>query len=223
MPNLVTINKKQITRNNGFRLKLGFSLIELMVVVSLFGLASSLITASYINFERNQRIKNTASRIKNDIRFAQNKATTGDKGPGGVDCDASSTTLGGWYFEIEAGQTSYTYGGDCVISASEISFGQLTVDLPQDTTISNIYYGSVSSVDYPIAIFFRPLTQGVTFHDARVALGATPDFFNSSGALINTITPAPSSPVYIEVSNLSGTTTKLIKIDLNGGISEEDP
>lgn len=154
----------------------GFSLIELMVVISLFGLASSLITASYINFERNQRIKNTASRIKNDIRFVQNKATTGDKGPGGVDCNASSTDLGGWYFEVEKGQTSYSFGGDCVTGTTESAFGTQTVDLPADTVISNVYYGAVSSVTYPVVLFFRPLTQGLTFHDGRTALAGTPDF-----------------------------------------------
>ena len=78
MPSLArTINYQQLTIN---RKSKGFTLIELLVVITLFAITSTLITASYLTFEKNQRIKSAAQTLKNDLRFAQNKALAGDKG-----------------------------------------------------------------------------------------------------------------------------------------------
>src|SRR3990167_10709224 len=69
----------------------GFTLIELLIVISIFGLTASLITASYLTFERNQRLKAAAQKIKTDVRFTQNKALTGDKGLGSDPCVTPNT------------------------------------------------------------------------------------------------------------------------------------
>jgi prepilin-type N-terminal cleavage/methylation domain-containing protein len=215
---------KRIKGKGKRNFKRGFSLIELMVVISLFGITTSLITASYIGFERNQRIKNATSRLKNDLRFVQNKANSGDKGLGGVDCDPADTQLGGWYLIIEEGVISYDYGGVCNISSSsEDKFSEETVGLPSDTKINRIYYLGVSSVSDPVAVFFRPLKSGVTFHEANAVFsGSNPDFFDdSSGSLLGLLSPYPTGSVSVEISNLGGGNIRTLQIDLSGEISEQ--
>src|SRR3990167_7502376 len=82
-------------RSSDIRRKAGFTLIELLIVITLFAITSSLITASYITFEKNQRIRNAAQTLKNDLRFTQNKSLAGDKGVSNVsssDCTDTSGT-----------------------------------------------------------------------------------------------------------------------------------
>ena len=78
-----------------YKVKHGFTLIELLVVITLFGIVSTLITASYTTFERNQRIRNATQTLKNDLRLVQNKALAGDKGANS-ECPVASTLVG-WY------------------------------------------------------------------------------------------------------------------------------
>jgi prepilin-type N-terminal cleavage/methylation domain-containing protein len=210
-----------------FRLKLkcGFSLIELMVVVTLFGIAASLVTASYLSFERNQRLRGAASQLKNDLRLIQNKATSGDKGSGGL-CGASST-LGGWYLGVSSDQTSYTFAGVCVTGSSETKFfepgiGEKTVSLPAETKINRIFYTPNPDLGLPLAIFFRPLKNGVSFHDGTFAL--SPDFFESDGITLRNLLPTPpQGAVTIEVSNSTGDKLYNVRIEPTGEISEIKP
>src|SRR3989344_5335694 len=92
----------------------GFGLIEFMIVITVFGIATAVITASFLTFERNQRLKSAASMLKNDIRLVQNKALAGDKGLVG---DPSSCTsdkvLVGWYVQIIPDTDSYRLEGTC--------------------------------------------------------------------------------------------------------------
>src|SRR3990167_6289045 len=126
------------------KFRYGFSLIELMVVVSLFGLAASLITASYLSFEKNQRLRSGANLLKSDLRLIQNKATSGDEGAGGAVCNATADRLGGWYLSIEKDGTSYAYGGVCADGgdwATEVTFDvKSQVNLPQGTKIRKIFH-----------------------------------------------------------------------------------
>ena len=202
-----------------FKLR-GFSLIELMVVIGLFGLAASVITASYVSFERTQRSKSAALQLKGDIRLVQNKAISGDKGPVGSLCQpANTTTLEGWYIQVSTGDDFYTIAGDCqdlTLASGEKDFESRTIKLPQGMTISKLSYGSgmsATTVAYPAAIFFRPLNRGVSFHDARFGV----DYFDN-GVPKNVITS--DQPFNIEVSDSSGENTYVVKIKTNGEIDE---
>lgn len=199
----------------------GFSLIEFLVVVSIFGIAASLITASYLNFERNQKVRGVASQLKSDLRLTQNRALSGDKGPGGK-CAANSN-LGGWYLAIEEGKQVYKIGGDCLGSGfEETAFEKRTVNLPGDIKVKRIFYG-VSDTTH-LVIFFRPLAGGVTFHNASaLANEDTPDFFEPSGTLKNYLTAPPQSVLTIEFSNLDGTRKYQVKIEVTGEVSDVKP
>lgn len=215
--------------------KLGFSLIELMIVVSLFGVAASLVTASYLNFEKNQRVKNAASTLKNELRLIQNKAATGDKGPRGTVCNPSggTTTLGGWYLKIQSGasQTSYSIGGVCIapVSFLETSFERRTITLPRDLIVNKITYTPVSDPPgqtLPMVIFFRPLSSQVSFLNAASALPSdtAPDFFDDSGVFFanKVIIPPPSSTVKIELADVASRKYQ-VAIESTGEVNEIKP
>src|SRR3989338_10011742 len=88
--------------NFQFSIKKGFTFIELLVVITIFGLTASLVTASYLTFERNQRLKNAALTLKNELRLIQNRALSGDKAPPSdpESCYSKEGILVGWYLKI---------------------------------------------------------------------------------------------------------------------------
>lgn len=232
---LETINRKRLKfQVSSFKFLVGFSLIELMIVVTLFGVAASLVTASYLNFERNNRVKSAATSLKSDLRLVQNKASSGDKGPAGA-C-AGTSTLGGWYLKIQSGlgQNSYSIGGVCVapVTFTETSFERRTVKLQTDLIVNKITYVPApdpSGQTLPVAIFFRPLVSGVSYLDAGsvFTLGdeTAPDFFDGKGVFFanKAFNPPPSSAVTIELSDSTQARKYLVKIEPTGEINEAKP
>lgn len=155
----------------------GFTLIELVVVIALFSLTAFGVAAGYLTFEKNQKLKNAASALKNDIRFAQNKALSGDKGAGGP-C-ASSSTLGGWYMELVDEATSYKIAGDCLTGTTEAEFSARTVNLPNQVRISQIDFGT-SLNQGEANLLFRPLSPNVSVHTSSATpTSLPPDFFDT--------------------------------------------
>ncbi len=196
--------------------KRGFSLIELLIVVAIFGLTVSLVTAAFITFDRNQKLRNAALQLKSDLRQAQNKALSGDKGSGSATCP-STATLGGWYIQINTDPTGgnngkYTLAGDCKTGASDSSFAAKTTFLPGGVTVSTTSLGAIASVD----IFFRPLSSGVTFHNASLS----PPFFDSSGNLVNQV--GAGSALTITLSAATGGTYQVV-VSSSGEINESKP
>ena len=164
-----------------YKVKNAFTLIELLVVITLFGIVSTLITASYTTFERNQRIRNAAQTLKNDLRLVQNKALAGDKGANS-ECPQTSTLVG-WYvkFDTTSGQTSsYTYAGVCNTGGTETSFSSKTVTYPSGVTLHSIDIGAGAYTGIVKALF-KPVSTGVSLHDNNA-----PPFLKANGDLDHT-------------------------------------
>lgn len=183
-------SKRFFILRSGFRnLKLGYSLIELLVVISVFGITITLVTASYLTFERNQRFKNAALQLKSDTRFVQNKALASDKSS--TKCATAGYTLVGWYMTVAVGSTTYTFNSDCKNGAGAEdpdSPAFRTVSLPKGMSICGLSSGVSAN------IFFQPLSRGVTIHSS-----ATPPFLDSNGNLRNQI--SVGSPFTISLTN----------------------
>jgi len=165
----------------------GFTLIELLIVLALFGLATSLITASYVSFERNQRVKTAALTLKNDIRLAQNYASTGYKGTGTDANVCGIYTLEGWYVKLTANpgsNASYRIAGVCNQGSlvNPPTFAPKVVNLPQGVTFSSIDInydfasglGSRPAGTQDVYILFETVTNRVYI----CALTGDPDFTN---------------------------------------------
>ena len=222
-----TRNRKQETGNlkaksfkfqvSSFKLKLGFGLIEFLIVVTVFGIAVSVITASFLTFERNQRLKSAASTLKNDIRLAQNKALAGDKGSA-AEC-AVASRLVGWYLKIETtiDPKSYTIAGDCLTGSNEAKFDEKTVYLPKGIKINSLSY-SVSNPS-EVNILFRPLAHDVTVHSS-MAIGF-PDFLDPNGNLWNQVSGSPSELRIVLSLENDPTKTYNVIVSSSGEVNEQ--
>lgn len=197
----------------------GFTLIELLIVISLFVLVSVVITASYLSFERSERLAAATQMLKSDIRYAQSRAISGDKGSGAQVCVAASTLVG-WYVRVTPvapGSTSYSIRGVCLTGTTEADFGIKTVSFPKGVSISGISYQGLSFALAETAILFRPISSNVTVHYAR-----TPPNFLMGDAASNIWDEVSSTKgdLTITLSISGSSTTKRVMVKSSGEVNE---
>lgn len=60
----------------------GFSLLELLIVIAVVGLLAAGVGVSLVNYQRTAALDSAAKEIVGNLRFAQNKAITGEDGNG---------------------------------------------------------------------------------------------------------------------------------------------
>ena len=200
---------------SSFKLRQGFGLIEFMIVITVFGIATAVITASFLTFERNQRLKSAASMLKNDIRLAQNKALAGDKGPA-AEC-AVTSTLVGWYLKIDtgSGNKSYTIAGDCKdASGTENTFNSKIVYLPRKVIIFGVSCGVFIDGAYG-TIFYQPLIYNASFHN-----NLAPIFFDSSSGNLTNIL-CTGNDLVITLQAEQGTNTYQVIVSPSGEVNEQ--
>lgn len=118
----------------------GYTLIELLVGVSIVAIIFGVGFISYREFSRRQSLTGVTKQLIGNLRLAQQLALTGQK-PAGQTC----TTLVG-YMISRTSTTSYNLIGSCSNANHVIK----TVDMPLNTTISA---GSVT---------FKVLGQGTS-------------------------------------------------------------
>ena len=106
-------------------MKKGYTLIELILVVSALLLIAAFGIARYNEFNERQNVQQTADSFISNLRLIQAKALSGDKPQG-------CTTLVGW--TVEFAPESYTMYADC--SNGIIASTRVTVDVPENVTIS---------------------------------------------------------------------------------------
>jgi prepilin-type N-terminal cleavage/methylation domain-containing protein len=124
----------------------GYTLIEILVSLTIIGLLFSFGYVSFRDFSRRQAVIGTAKSIQADLRIAQADAISGQK-PKPTDLIHCSAALDGYYFYIVSG-TEYKI---------QISCGN-TIDV-KDVVLSNDT--SISSpFPSPNPILFKVLGQG---------------------------------------------------------------
>ena len=94
------------------RKKSGFTLVELLVVISVITILSSLGFATYVNFNRTQVIVQTADRIISDLRLAQSLAANNQRPPDNENPESEtglcgSNPLVGYSFKMNS-EKNYT-------------------------------------------------------------------------------------------------------------------
>jgi len=98
------INRHKITNRRGY------TLIEILVGVSITGLIFSFGYISYRDFARRQSLLGNARRIRADLRLAQEQALAGKK-PSSAECNEEGS-LNGYDFYVDS-STSYRIQANC--------------------------------------------------------------------------------------------------------------
>lgn len=123
----------------------GFTLIELIVVVSISLLAVGGLIVNYNNYNDNQKLKQAALTLKNNLRYAQTLAASAKKPASGC------TQLVG--YGVQFASSSYTITAQCTEGAVGES---LVTTLPAGITLSPV----------PSPITIDVLTRGLVPSDA---------------------------------------------------------
>src|SRR3989344_8320932 len=120
----------------------GFSLIEILIAVSIITLLLGIGIASYLSFNDRQKLKAAGLNLKNTLREAQSKAFTGEKDCSVCNCERSSQpdptldySLVGW--RVDFFGNNYTVKGTCQDlndPPTFYTFSQSSVNLPSDVT-----------------------------------------------------------------------------------------
>jgi prepilin-type N-terminal cleavage/methylation domain-containing protein len=122
-----------------FSSRSGFTLIELMVAISIMALLFGVGLAGYQQFNQSRKATEAAKTFRSDLNFARSKALAGEKKTGCQNTDI----LAGWY--LRTGASSYSLYCRCGGS-----------DLLEKT----VSLASVSLSPAGQDILFKPLAQG---------------------------------------------------------------
>jgi prepilin-type N-terminal cleavage/methylation domain-containing protein len=122
--------------------KKGYTLIEILVSLSVIGIIFTFGYVSYRDFSRRQALADAAKLIQGDLRFAQQNALSGQKPDG---C-GSNTTLESYGFDVIS-QNGYSIEANC--GSSPISVKDVTMPA-----------GIALSVPSPNPLEFKVLGEG---------------------------------------------------------------
>lgn len=123
-----------------FVFPLGFTLVELLIVISIIGILSAVGLASYVNFSRNQLVAQAARKIAQDLRLAQSLASNNQKP------ESCPSILLSYTFFIDQGQKKYFIYANC---------GGDQIEVKKDSIPGVLVLEGVTAVQ------FKVLRQGV--------------------------------------------------------------
>lgn len=143
----------------------GYTLVELLVGISIVVVVFAVGFVSYREFSRRQSLTGVTKQLVGDLRLAQQLALTGQKPTTG-----SCTTLVG-YVISRTSSTSYHLIADC----SNADYVIKTIDMPIDTTISagNVTFkvlGQGTDRTSPLTFTITNTSTGIS-QDITVGIG----------------------------------------------------
>jgi len=134
----------------------GFTLIELMIVVSIMLLGLGFAITRYSFFHEAQRVKQASNALASDLSLAHNSAVSGKKP---VSCLATEMLVG---YKVTFSTSSYSVVPQCS-SSGDITGTATTVTLPSGITFA---------LPVPSSFVYYPMTQGTSL-TSDVTLGLT--------------------------------------------------
>ncbi|QQG41394.1 MAG: prepilin-type N-terminal cleavage/methylation domain-containing protein [Candidatus Woesebacteria bacterium] len=107
----------------------GYTLIEVLVGLTIIGMLFGFGFASFRDFSRRQAVSGIAKVIQGDLRLAQQQALSGQK-PLDAKCNPPNS-LGGYIFTVNS-SSQYSVAANCTGGSVVVK----TVDLPSGMTLS---------------------------------------------------------------------------------------
>lgn len=156
--------------------KKGFTLVELLVVISIMGLLSVVSLARFGTLREDQKLQAAANELQSLIRTAQTNATTNVK--------CGSTAGATWFVEFK---DSKTIDLKCYTSDPAVTTLQKTTTFTTNQPMINSINGqdtcTSSFPSYAVDVSFAPLYGTVSFTDNSPT--ANPCFAGSSQVSVN--------------------------------------
>lgn len=145
----------------------GFTIIEFLIVITILGITGTLVSTSYLSFDKRQKIKNETLEIKSQLRFARNNAITGNKGIRGSNSDfcADTSTLVGWYSLIDTNDNSITNAGVCSTGGVEKKFKENKVFVDEAIEFSALTLKGTDPIQ--ILIFYQSTKSGALYYQVK--------------------------------------------------------
>jgi prepilin-type N-terminal cleavage/methylation domain-containing protein len=109
--------------------RLGFTLVELLVVVSILVILTATMIPSFTNYSDSQNIKQAQEAIKNDLRLVQNRALTQSYPPGDTNRTAQY-----WGISFTQGSNIYTTLANDEANCDTPMYSVPSVPLSSDVT-----------------------------------------------------------------------------------------
>lgn len=172
--------------NKQLRLSFGFTLVELLIVITIIVIITGALIPSFTGYIKNQNLKQTQEQLKSDIRSIQNKALTGalsDEFINGTD------PVNFWAIKFTTGSNDYDYfvstddtSSDCPDSIPADQY-QNSDDIPSDMEIKsgsgkscmffNILNGDVTTTGFSSPLIFGYTGSGTSGNCRRVIFKTT--------------------------------------------------
>ncbi len=153
----------------------GYTLIEILVAITIIGLVFGFGFVSFREFSRRQALSGTARNLVGNLRLAQGEALSGKK-PDDIKCNPPNT-LSGYHFRVTS-STSYTFEAVCTGGNVEIK----SVTIPEDVEINTpsvnpiLFKGLARGTNIPLGTEVTlTLTQDVTGNETTVVIGSSGD------------------------------------------------
>ena len=164
----------------------GFSLVELMVAVSIIALVTAVAIPNFKNFSKNEDIEGTASNLVNTLKRAQSSASSRIQCPEG---NPESTTS--WWVNLIAG--SYTLGADCTSGARTLS--SFTYSSSPDAVSTFTATNDRCPAGEGIRIYYSGLNMSYRCDSTNGYLTGTVTITLSGGGLTKTVIVEPGGAI----------------------------
>lgn len=167
---------------------LGYTLIELLVALSILGITGAVVLVNFGSFKGDQTLRNTLAELQSLIREAQSNATSG------VKCNGAGEA--NWNIKFLSDKTTIIL--DCQTVSNPVPITQKTVNLNANNKgiIVDRINGSQSCI--PVIVSFAYVTGKVAFLSNPCVSGA--------------------SSVSINLKNTKKGTVKTLKINKGGTV-----
>ena len=183
-----------------------FSLIELLVVVSIMVTLLSIGVASYNSFNRIATLDGAAKALRANLRLAQNFALNGEKIKAPASC-ASPLVFQGYYVSINtSGTHSYTIGQWCKHPTTGVD--EFTSRTPP------------SPITLPIGVTFSPAPSTTPLTVLFKAIRGV-DVYNSSSCCSSLVSPVPANTTINVCTGTpcSGSNLRTVTINETGAVN----
>ena len=180
-------------------MRAGFTLVELLITITIIAIATAAIIPSFSSFIRNQNVKQAQEQLKSDLRNVQNKALTGALSDATIGTNpvlywgirfTAGTGTGSPRYETFISAVNTTCPSGAIPAAQLQGYAEVTTDLQVKATNNRCIYfsisnGDISTVNFPAQQVIVGYINGVNGDCRRI-------LFNSNGLIYTTTSVACS-------------------------------